>query len=229
MDRRFTIPEGAVKRSLTPAEQRLMQAAIASQRNRFRSLASRVLQASVLIIGILWLLTLLASHFSSQKLPWWIITLFWIIVGGAIALWSYIPERRRLAAGLAKFEKASGQCQAIAVHIRSDRVVEFEEVEDEGACYAFQLPDNRIRFVDGQDFYASARFPNSDFSLVHILSEEGELLECQITKHGRKLKPARTIPAKMKSSLNIPGHLEVIQGNVDDLERLLSCKGDSQE
>ena len=222
MDRRFTIPEGAVERPLTPAEQRLMQTAVAGRRNRFRSLTSRVLQASALIIGILWLLSLLASHFSSQKMPWWIITLFWIVVGGAIALWICIPEKGKLAADLAKFEKAAERCKAIVVQVRSDRLVEFEEVEDEGASYAFQLQDGRIRFIDGQDYYASARFPNTDFSLVHILSDDGELLESQIVKHGQKLKPVRIIPAKVKSNLKVPGHLEIIQGNVDDLERLLS-------
>lgn len=199
-----------------------MQTAVAGRRNRFRSLTSRVLQASALIIGILWLLTLLASHFSSQKMPWWIITLFWIVVGGAIALWICIPEKRKLAADLAKFEKAAERCKAIVVQVRSDRVVEFEEVEDEGASYAFQLQDGRIRFIDGQDYHASARFPNTDFSLVHILSDDGELLESQIAKHGQKLKPVRIIPAKVKSNLKVPGHLEIIQGNVDDLERLLS-------
>lgn len=199
-----------------------MQTAVAGRRNRFRSLTSRVLQASALIIGILWLLTLLASHFSSQKMPWWIITLFWIVVGGAIALWICIPEKRKLAADLAKFEKAAERYKAIVVQVRSDRVVEFEEVEDEGASYAFQLQDGRIRFIDGQDYHASARFPNTDFSLVHILSDDGELLESQIAKHGQKLKPVRIIPAKVKSNLKVPGHLEIIQGNVDDLEHLLS-------
>jgi len=198
-----------------------MQAAVSWRRKRLQGLLGRGLQASLIFV-VLWLLTLLASRSSTQKMPWWVITLFWVVVGGAISLWIYIPERKKLAADLAKFEKAAQQSKAIVVQVQSDRVVEFEEIEDEGACYAFQLPDNSIRFIDGQDYYPSARFPNTDFSLVHILSEEGELLECQITKHGQKLKPVRTIPAKMKSSLKIPGHLEVIQGNVDDLERLLS-------
>jgi len=211
-----------VERPLTPAEQRLMKTAVSWRRSRFQSLPRRIFQATGLIIGTLWLLTLLAMHFSSQKMPWWIITLFWIVVGGAIALWTYIPEKRKLAADLAKFEKAVTQCKAIVVQVRSDRVVEFEEVEDEGACYAFQLQDGRIRFVDGQDYYAAARFPNTDFSLVHILGEDGELLECQITKHGQKLKPVRTITANVKSNLKVPWHLEIIEGNVDDLERLLS-------
>jgi hypothetical protein len=221
MERRFTVPEGAVERPLTPPEQRLMHMAVSERRNRLRSLPGRVFQSFAVVIGSLWFLTLLASRYSSQHMPWWIITLFWIVVGGAISLWIYIPERKKLGLELTRFEEAARRCKAVVVQVRSDRVVEFEEAEDEGACYAFQLPESRIRFVDGQDYYASARFPNSDFSLVHILSEEGELLELQITKQGQKLKPVRVIPAKIRGTLKLPGHLEVIQGNVDDLERLL--------
>jgi len=52
-------------------------------------------------------------------------------------------------------------------------MVEFEEEEDEDACYAFQLDGGRILFVAGQSYYRSARFPNTDFSLVGLYDKEG--------------------------------------------------------
>jgi len=37
-------------------------------------------------------------------------------------------------------------------------MVEFEQEEDEGACYAFQLDSHHLVFLVGQDFYASVCF-----------------------------------------------------------------------
>jgi hypothetical protein len=112
--------------------------------------------------------------------------------------------------------------QAVVLRIASEQVVEFEEWEDEGPCYAFQLSQGEIVFVSGQDFDSSARFPNSDFSLVHIVSSDGFLVERLIAKDGRKLVPIRKISAEEKSELIVPEHLAVIHGQLDQLERLLA-------
>jgi hypothetical protein len=101
-------------------------------------------------------------------------------------------------------------------------MVELEEVEDEGACYAFQLSGKRIVFVSGQNFYPSARFPNSDFSLVDIYGENNVLVETFIEKHGKKLRPRRKISAEVTSKMKVPDHLQVIEGKLDDLEELLA-------
>lgn len=101
-------------------------------------------------------------------------------------------------------------------------MVELEEQEDEGACYAFQIAGNRIVFISGQDFYASARFPNNDFSLIHIYREDGALLEGFIEKRGTKLNPSRKIPSEMKEKMEVPDHLKVIDGTLDQLESLLA-------
>jgi hypothetical protein len=100
-------------------------------------------------------------------------------------------------------------------------MAELEEEEDEGACYALQLENNKIIFVTGQDDYASAWFPNTDFSLVEIYGDGNVLVEGFIEKNGKKLTPQRTISAKVKSKLRIPDHLEVIDGGPGDLENLL--------
>jgi len=223
MDRRFPVPQEAVERPLTPSERRLLEQSLSWRRRHYHSRRGRALQAFLFVTGPLWLLSLLASHFSShEKIHWSIITGFWLIFGAAITLWGYIPESRRLAFELRKLETAVLRNQGIVVEIRSNQMVEFEEIEDEGACYAFDLGNGRIRFVSGQDYYPSARFPNSDFALVHIVSAEGELLEHIVSKYGKKLKPLRTVSAEVKSRLTIPEDLAIVQGTLDDLERLLS-------
>ncbi len=111
--------------------------------------------------------------------------------------------------------------QAHVIRIQSDQMVEFEEREDEGACYAFQVGD-RIVFVAGQDFYPSAKFPNSDFSLVEITDSRGALVEMVIDTAGKKLQPIRTIAAELHSKLRSPEHLQSLQGRLEDIDRLLA-------
>jgi hypothetical protein len=77
-------------------------------------------------------------------------------------------------------------------------MVELQEGEDEGACYAFQLDDDQILFISGQDYYSSSQFPNSDFSLNQILDDQGRLLEELISKQGEKLQPVHQISAHVK-------------------------------
>ena len=101
-------------------------------------------------------------------------------------------------------------------------MVEFEEEEDEGTCYAFQLLDGRIFFLSGQEYYSSGRFPNSDFTLVDISSEDGTVIIGHIEKRGRKLVSIRTVPAKKKAALKIPDDLQVINGDLSRIEQLLS-------
>jgi hypothetical protein len=118
-------------------------------------------------------------------------------------------------------ESALRRNEADVYDIRASAHAVFEEVEDEGACYAFELEGGRVVFVAGQEFYESARFPSLDFSLVYPLDEQGRPVEMFIEKRGRKTAPARTIPAAVKKSLNVPDHLEVCTARIDDLEVLL--------
>jgi len=77
-------------------------------------------------------------------------------------------------------------------------------------------------FIEGQDFYPSARFPNSDFSLVDIYAENDVLAVSLIEKHGRKIVPVRKISAQEKAKFKIPIHLERIEGELNQLESLLA-------
>ena len=121
---------------------------------------------------------------------------------------------------MAFYEVALKRNESRVTRIQSDDMVELEEEEDEGACYAFQLSNNRIVFISGQDYYPSARFPNTDFSLVGIYGENKPLIEV-LEKNGTKLKSSRRIPASIKSKLQVPDHLGVIEGRLGELEQLL--------
>ena len=154
---------------------------------------------------------------------WYIVTGFWVAIGSLISLWVYLSEKPKQKAGVELYASALRRNEARETRIRSDEMVELEEEEDEGACYAFQLSGEQIIFVSGQDFYPSARFPNSDFSLVQIYGENEVVVEILIEKHGKKLGPKRKIPAELKSKMKVPDHLQVIAGKLDDLEKLLAA------
>ena len=163
-------------------------------------------------------LTVLASDVSPL-----IVVSFWFVTTVLIGLWVAVAEnsqRRKLRLALSRTLE-SGRVREIRVV--ASGVVEFEEEEDEGACYAFQIADDRILFVSGQEFYASASFPNSDFALVDVLDPSGELVDFFIRKNGEKLVPIRTVPARAKRQLRLPAHLHVMIGNLANLEQLLAA------
>ena len=105
--------------------------------------------------------------------------------------------------------------------VRATRFVLFEKIEDEGADYAFELGDNQILFVHGQDFYPTARFPCLNFSIVHLLDELGKHLDIWIEKRSAKAAPGRVIPAETKKQLTMPRHLEIRSIAFGDIERHL--------
>ena len=205
-----------VTRQLSETERRLLAGALAHRQRRLKSLPRRQLIACVAIFGVLWAGTMIAT-----KTPWYIVSPIWFGIGSVIFLWIHFSEKPKEKANVELYAETLRRNQALETRIQSDEMVELEEEEDEGACYAFQLNGKRIVFVSGQGFYASARFPNSDFSLVRIYSENQVLVEI-IEKHGKKLKPKWKISAERKAKLKVPDHLEVIEGTLDDLEKLLA-------
>jgi hypothetical protein len=109
--------------------------------------------------------------------------------------------------------------------VRARDFVEFEEIEDEGAAYAFELEGGRVLFISGQEFYPGARFPSLDFSLVYFVDEGGQTVDMQIEKRGPKAAPQRLIPAAIKERLEIPEHLETRPGGIAHLEDHLEAPG----
>lgn len=204
------------RRPLTEKERRLIRAKIGSLTARGRRASAASLPIAGGAILVLWLLTILASDTA-----WYIITAFWLIVGAGIALWVRRDMRKhggqleQIARGL---ESALRRNAADVYAVRARSFAELEEIEDEGACYAFELDGNRLVFITGQEFYKSARFPSLDFSLVHLLDEAGQTVDMLIEKHGTNAAPARRISADTKQKLAVPDHLEVRTGTIDSLE-----------
>ena len=175
-----------------------------------------MLPIAAAVIFILWLLTILLSD-----APWTIVTGFWAGIGAWIAFSarrSQLKDQSHTDAYARGLTSAIARNEAEVFDVKAVAFLEFEEFEDEGAAYAFDLGDGRIAFIQGQQFYEGARFPSLDFSLVHALDEQGGTADMWIEKRGRRVPPSRVIPAAVKHTLNVPDHLTIRYGRLDDLE-----------
>jgi hypothetical protein len=203
------------QRSLNDKETRSLHLAIASAKREITVISKRMYFVGPIIIAVLWGLTLLATR--KVLVP----TIFWVLIGTLICIWAWAeavrPHRKRIA----ESEDAIKNARADEAIISTDAVVEFHEIEDEGACYAFQIEKDKIVFVCGQDFYTGPKFPSTDFSIVSVYGRNGDFVQLLIEKRGEKLQPIRTISADVKAHLHIPEHLEIVAGKLDDLESIL--------
>jgi hypothetical protein len=204
------------ERPLTGAERQDLLTRLERARRETRTALTKTGTASALVCGILLAITLLASD-----APWWVVSSFWALIALVFTLWIGMPWRRLMRNQVSMLEDGLRTAVARVTRVRSDRVVEFEEEEDEGACYAFALDANASLFIVGQEFYEDDDFPNSDFSIVEILGPRGNALDMIVQKHGQKLMRERVIPAAVKWRLAVPEHMTVVNRSVDTIEDAL--------
>jgi hypothetical protein len=168
---------------------------------------------SVAVCAVLCILTFLASD-----APRLLIAVFWLLLSLVFTLWIGLPWRRLMQGQVRMFEEAIRENLVREIRLQATRVVEFEEEEDEGACYAFAHDISGTVFIVGQEFYEDEDFPNSDFSMLEILGERGQAIDVLLIKRGRKLQPERIVPAAVKNRLKLPEHLTVVPSPLDDIE-----------
>jgi hypothetical protein len=209
-------------RSITAHERgRLENDAAALLQGRVHLLRlSAVLSALVLIVGGPYFL-----HKARQEPGLIYLALATVGVYLFVIWWVYreqVGERKATAETLFKAIDAS---TARVVHCRSDRFVAVEEVEDEGADYYFQVEDQLLLHLCGQQYDASERFPSDDFEIVEILDAAGNPTWCDIDTRGRKLTPTKVLRAEIRDPLlnagRYPEDRVLVRGSIDDLEHRL--------
>jgi len=212
----------SARRPLKPAETRFLQATIKNLSGRGRRTSKLYLPIVAAITILLWLITIFIAD-----APWPVITVFWLVVGAVLALWvardakKDAAQLQSMAQGL---QSALKKNAADVYDVQARSFVEFEEIDDEGAAYGFELDDGRVLFILGQEFYPGAKFPSLDFSLVYFLDENGQTVDMEIEKRGDRASPSRVIPAMIKRRLQIPEHLETSPGGIAHLEDLLDME-----
>lgn len=119
-------------------------------------------------------------------------------------------------------ESALRRSETDVYYIKAKSYVEFEEVDDEGACYAFEIDDGRLLFVIGQDFYRARTFPSLEFSLVNLLDERDQTILTFVAKGASATPPVKILSADQKRRLPELDHLEIVSGDARNIERLLA-------
>lgn len=207
-------------RNLVEADRRVLRHAIWRQRWKLGRIKRRTFGFGFAIFAVPLALGVAVSKSVPTPLP----VACWFLLCGTLATRIYLGERKRTLAEIQRRENALRFNQAREFKIQSAELVEFEELDDEGPCYPFQIENGSVLFIRGQAYSSSARFPNTDFSLVDIRDANGVCLEEVIHKRGQKLKPIRTISAKQKSAMMIPDHMSTIDGRLADIETLLVAR-----
>ena len=206
----------AIERPLTADERAQLSARLTAAVASRRGALGKAAISSLLVCGLLAMLTSAASD-----APLWIILLFWSALGLVFTLWIGVPAQRVMQEHESVLSDALLASRARVTRVQSERVVEFEEEEDEGACFAFDYRDQTSVFIVGQQFYEDDDFPNSDFSIVDLLGTHGRPVDSMLVKAGRKLVPARIVPADIKRLVQVPDHLSVIGAPLDRVEAAL--------
>lgn len=205
-----------VERQLSAAERQHLTARLDGARAESRRAMLTTAAASAAVCGPLMLLTLWLSD-----APAAVVVGFWSAITLVFTLWIGLPWRRLMRGQIPILQDALDANRARDTTVRSERVVEFEEEEDEGACYAFDRDGTSAIFVIGQEFYDDDDFPNSDFSMTELLGRTGRPVDWLLTKRGRKLTPERVVPARIKNGLELPEHLEIVPAPLERIESAL--------
>lgn len=205
-----------IERPLTPGERASLTTRIASAAAERRLALVKTGAASAAVCAVLAALTVAASD-----APAMVILGFWLAMAAVFTVWIGWPWRKLMHGQVVTLEDARRADKARVIRVQSSRVIEFEEEEDEGACYAFELGPAASVFVVGQEFYEDEQFPNADFSIVEILGTSGHPVDSVVITNGQKLSPVRVVPVAVKQTLDIPDHLSVVTTPLEGLEAAL--------
>jgi hypothetical protein len=203
-------------RNITPAEIRYLRKTRSGLLKNSDLNWRRTLLANGAVCGSLMALTWLVT----DDVPGWLVVSIWGGIAAVLLVWAFLENRLahgRLRRRARLYDEALAAGQCVDLPIRSTRVWEFEEIEDEGAVYAFELETGGVVFVAGQDFYADGRFPNSDFSLVEFQAADGSPLDLLVVKRGTKMDRERLIRASEYNMGELPGHLDFCAGTLEEV------------
>ena len=186
-----------------------------------RPFSSIILIKSVIGFGIAALLCLLGYFTSRDKPPVWFVLFIFFLPGTIIAIWlikDSLKGQKFIKQKISNFKDAIINDKVKEERIQSERMVEIHEFEDEGACYLFEVEPKKLFLLFGQQYYATSKFPSSDFSLIDILDSRGNSIDSIIQNNGTKLKPYRVIDSKDKIKDMINYESKFIDCGIDDID-----------
>ena len=214
-----------IERKLNEKEVRLLKLRFRGYEKQIHPLYRVVLISGLLGYGATGLIVLAGNLLSKTKTPLWFTLLIFAGVGTILfvsVIRSIIRHDKHNRAMIRAVNDALQNGTAVEETIKSDRMIEIQELEDEGACYLFEVEDKKLLLLFGQEYYPGPKFPVTDFSLIQIQDSKKNPIEFFIEKRGEKLKPYRTIPAKDRLKQMIPYDQKFIHCGIDELDEYLT-------
>ncbi|NLD35810.1 MAG: hypothetical protein GX654_02990 [Desulfatiglans sp.] len=203
-------------------------------RLKIRELSKHIDESPVLLkllkqvcfgFGISGFLCFLGSISTDDQPPFWFYLLIFIVPGLVWTLWFFIKkmkDEKAIISRIQTYKDASNNGTVKVTRIKTDRMFEAEEYEDEGACYFFEVEKDKVFLIMGQEYYSTTNFPNSDFSIIEIIDTKGQLVDSIIEKQGKKLKPLRLIPREDKIKIDLTNDNKLIPCSLDHIESYLN-------
>ena len=143
-----------------------------------------------------------------------------------IVFWVFVEESVKLTKKQKSINFALSENVTNYIRVTTNSYIQLTEEEDEGVHYLFQLDNNRILSIGGQDFYPNSKFPNTDFEIVQCLGVKNETILLETYNYGKKLKPKIKISGKEKWDLlgspNYPDpeKFTIISGRIEDYKKI---------
>lgn len=214
-----------VERELNDKEIRLLKLRVRGYEKQIRPLYRVLLICGFLGYGATGLIVLVGNLLSVSKTPLWFTLLIFAGVGTFLFVSvcrSMLRQDRHNRAMIHTIDDVLQNGTAVEEIVKSDRMIEIQELEDEGACYLFEVEDKKLLLLFGQEYYPGTKFPSTDFSLIQILDSKKKPVEFFVEKRGEKLNPYRIIPAKDRLKETIPYEQKFINCGIDELDEHLT-------
>ena len=145
-----------------------------------------------------------------------------------IPLWSRKEEKNKEQKIAKNINKTLDNNSIEILHCQSSNMYKLKEYEDEGSHYLFQVEDNKILFIGGQEFYENKSFPNTDFEIATAYGEGSLPTLLEKYYYGEKLKPLKIIAGKEKWKLfenrkySDIEDITIIDGTLGEIDRILN-------
>lgn len=214
-----------VERELNTREIRLLKSKVRRYEKEVRPAYRVALVAGLLGYGVAGLIVLAGNLLSKDKTPLWFTLLILVGVGTFLFVSvsrGLLKQNKHVRRMVCVIHDALEHGSVREEIVRSDRMIEVEELEDEGACYLFEVEDRKLLLLFGQEYYSGPKFPSTDFSLVEILDSRKNFVDLFVDKRGEKLKPYKMISAKSRLKHLIPYDHKFIDCGIGELEEHLT-------
>ncbi len=116
----------------------------------------------------------------------WLFTTIGFFVAG---LWGFLEMYRKDNKALKRIDWLKNENKVLSIVVKSSDFIAIPEHEDEGDYFLFQLPDNKIVYVGGQEFSNSDTFPNNNFEIVIATDPKKKIVLLNKYDLGDKIAP----------------------------------------